>query len=47
MISALIHDKKNRKGSISFILPREIGRAEEVLLSVEDVEKYWDEVIRG
>ena len=39
--------KRTAKAASPFILPREIGRAEEVLLSVEDVEKYWDEVIRG
>jgi 3-dehydroquinate synthase len=46
VFSALHEDKKNRASKISFILPREIGRVEEVLLSAGEVEKYWNEVIR-
>lgn len=45
VLSALQQDKKNKQGRISFILPRQIGSVEEVLLSLEEVEEYWDEVI--
>lgn len=47
VLSALQQDKKNKQGRISFILPRQIGSVEEVLLSLEEVEEYWDEVIRA
>jgi len=45
LLRALGQDKKNRAGAISFILPREIGKVEEVLLSAAEVEKFWDEVM--
>jgi len=44
VIEGMLQDKKNRQGCIAFMLPREIGSVEEVLLGVEEVEKYWEEV---
>lgn len=45
VLTALRQDKKNRQGKISFILPQEIGQVQEVLLSPEEVEKNFCEVV--
>lgn len=45
--TALLHDKKNRQGKISFILPQEVGRVTEVLLSPDEVASYWEAVFEG
>jgi len=45
VFKALRQDKKNKAGAIAFILPTDIGKVQEVLLSVEEVEKFWDEVM--
>lgn len=45
VLAALRQDKKNRQGKISFILPTEIGKVQEVLLSPEEVEKNFCEVV--
>lgn len=45
LISALLHDKKNRQGRISFMLPRKIGELEEVLLTPEELQALLERVL--
>ncbi|NLJ80041.1 MAG: 3-dehydroquinate synthase [Firmicutes bacterium] len=41
LVQALLKDKKNRRGLISFLLPRRLGEMEEVLLSPEKFRESW------
>lgn len=42
---ALLRDKKNRADRISFMLPRAMGQVEEVLLSIDEVERHLEAVL--
>lgn len=46
VLRALRQDKKNRNGAISFILPRAVGKVEEVLLESEEVAEHWNGVVQ-
>ncbi|HHY09625.1 MAG TPA: 3-dehydroquinate synthase [Firmicutes bacterium] len=41
---ALLKDKKNRRGQISFILPKRLGEMEEVFLGVKEVGQWWQKI---
>lgn len=45
LVHALIHDKKNKAGQISFMLPRALGRVEEVFLSPEEAAAHLREIM--
>lgn len=45
-IQALLYDKKNRSGQISFILPKRVGSVMEVLLSPQELEHHWERVMK-
>lgn len=44
VLTTLLHDKKNKQGKVSFILPKRLGLVEEILLSPAELRPYLERV---
>lgn len=44
LLTAMLQDKKNRTGQISFILPIQPGQVQEMLLTPEQVRRWWGRI---
>lgn len=47
LLEALLHDKKNRHGRISFILPSRVGKVQEVLLTTWELQPHLERVLEA